>query len=59
MIPKLYAPDGAALLAWLRDAIVCEVTDIDQWPQFWQLVHTVSVTGGVTSIKIYPRWWAI
>ena len=33
--------------------------DIAQWPQFWQLVHTVSATGGVTSIKIYPRWWAI
>ena len=33
--------------------------DIPQWPQFWQLVHTVSATGGVTQIKIYPRWWSI
>ena len=33
--------------------------DIPQWPQFWQLVHTVSATGGVTSIKIYPRWWCV
>ena len=27
MIPKLYAPDGAALLSWLLDATVCEVTE--------------------------------
>jgi len=27
MIPKLYAPDGATLLAWLPDATVCEVTE--------------------------------
>ena len=27
MIPKLYAPDGAALLAWLADATACEVTE--------------------------------
>ncbi|MCL1951726.1 MAG: hypothetical protein FWF60_02740 [Oscillospiraceae bacterium] len=33
--------------------------DIAQWPQFWQLVHTVSVTGSVTRLSIYPRWWAI
>jgi len=38
---------------------VREVIDIVQWPQFWQLVHTVSVTGGVTNIKIFPRWFAI
>jgi len=33
--------------------------DIPQWPQFWQLVHTVSTTGGVTQIKIFPRWWSL
>jgi len=27
MTPKLYAPDGAALLSWLSDATVCEVTE--------------------------------
>jgi len=27
MIPKLYSPDGAALLTWLPDATVCEVTE--------------------------------
>ena len=27
MPPKLYAPDGAALFAWLRDATACEVTE--------------------------------
>ncbi len=36
-----------------------EMIDIDQWPQFWQLLHTVSVTGSVTNIKIFPRWWSI
>jgi len=36
-----------------------EVIDIAQWPQFWQLLHTVSATGGVTNIKIFPRWWSI
>jgi phage-related protein len=35
------------------------VIDIAQWPQFWQLVHTVSTTGGVTNIKIWPRWWSV
>jgi len=33
--------------------------DIPQWPQFWQLVHTVSITGTVTRLSIFPRWWAI
>jgi len=33
--------------------------DIPQWPQFWQLLHTVSASGGVTQIKIFPRWWCI
>ena len=33
--------------------------DIPQWPQFWQLVHTVSITGSVTRLSIYPRWWSI
>jgi len=33
--------------------------DIPQWPQFWQLVHTVSATGGVSRLSIFPRWWAI
>ena len=36
-----------------------EVIDIDRWPQFWQLMHTVSATGGVTNIKIFPRWFSI
>ncbi|MCL2107434.1 MAG: hypothetical protein FWH26_10325 [Oscillospiraceae bacterium] len=36
-----------------------EVIDIAQWPQFWQLLHTVSVSGSVTNIKIWPRWWSI
>ena len=33
--------------------------DIAQWPQFWQLVHTVSVTGGVTRLSVFPRWFSI
>ena len=36
-----------------------EVIDIAQWPKFWQLLHTVSATGGVTRLQIYPRWWSI
>ena len=36
-----------------------EVIDIAQWPQFWQLLHTVSATGSVTNIKIFPRWWSV
>jgi phage-related protein len=36
-----------------------EVIDIAQWPQFWQLAHTVSATGSVTRLSIYPRWWTI
>ena len=27
MTPKLYASDGATLLAWLADATVCEITE--------------------------------
>jgi phage-related protein len=36
-----------------------ENIDIAQWPQFWQLLHTVSATGGVTRLSIFPRWWSI
>ena len=36
-----------------------EVIDINRWPQFWQPAHTVSVTGGVTNVRILSRWWAL
>jgi phage-related protein len=38
---------------------VRQAIDIPQWPQFWQLTHTVSATGGVTRLSIFPRWYAI
>jgi phage-related protein len=52
--------DSEAMIAcrYLNDGTRVNI-DIAQWPQFWQLLHTVSATGGVTSIKIFPRWWCI
>jgi phage-related protein len=38
---------------------VRQAIDIAQWPQFWQLAHTVSATGGVTRLSIFPRWWSV
>jgi phage-related protein len=52
--------DSEAMIACRTSAAGVRANiDIAQWPQFWQLVHTVSATGGVTSIKIYPRWWSL
>ena len=33
--------------------------DIQQWPQFWRERHNASVTGTVSRVNIWPRWWAI
>ena len=52
--------DSEVMLAYRTNAQGIRTNiDIAGWPQFWQLVHTVSVTGGVTQIKIFPKWWSI
>jgi len=52
--------DSEAMIACRTSATGIRTNiDIPQWPQFWQLLHTVSASGGVTQIKIFPRWWCI
>ena len=52
--------DSEAMIACRTSAAGIRTNiDIAQWPQFWQLLHTVLATGSVTSTKIFPRWWSI